>query len=383
MEATMNSNPLRRLEAFGQSIWSDFISRAIIDSGELLRMIQTDGVGGVTSNPSIFEKAIAESHDYDAEIRTLAEQGKNVEEIYRILTVNDIQRAADILKPTYDRLQGADGYVSLEVSPKLANDTEATIDEARILWKAANRPNVMIKVPGTEAGLPAIRQLIGEGININVTLLFGLPRYRQVIEAYLDGLETRMARREQATSVASVASFFLSRIDVLTDPLMEKRALSNASDADLAKSLVGTVAIASAKTAYQIYREAFDSGRFRKLADFGARTQRLLWASTSTKNPKYSDVKYVEPLIGADTVNTLPAETLNAYRDHGNPAMTLTENVSEALSTLGRLKQVGIDLDTVTQQLEKQGVDKFVKAYDLLLESVKQKASAYASKGAA
>jgi transaldolase len=379
----MSPNPLKTLESFGQSIWTDFISRGLIESGELLRLIQNDGVGGVTSNPSIFEKAIAESHDYDVAIRDLAKQGKTTEEIYRILTVEDIQHTADILRPTYDRLKGADGYVSLEVSPKLANNTNETIEEARTLWKAVHRPNVMIKVPGTEAGVPAIRQLISEGININITLLFGLPRYRQVIEAYLTGQELRMKRKEQLKNTASVASFFLSRIDVLIDPVLEKKVLTSTTDATIAKTLIGTAAIASAKIAYSIYQEQFTNKRFQSLAGVGAKIQRLLWASTSTKNPKYSDVKYVEPLIGADTINTVPLETLNAYRDHGNPMRTLAENVSDARSTLDALKNVGIDLDAVTLQLEKEGVEKFVKAYDLLMNAIKQKASEFSTKGAA
>jgi transaldolase len=379
----MKSNPLQKLEAFGQSIWTDFISRGMIQSGELSRLIQKDGISGVTSNPSIFEKAIAESHDYDVAIRELAEQGKAIEEIYRILTVEDIQHTADILRPTYDRLKGADGYVSLEVSPKLANDTDATIEEARILWKAVNRPNVMIKVPGTESGIPAIRQLISEGINVNITLLFGLPRYRQVIEAYLAGVETRTTRKEELNGVASVASFFLSRIDVLIDPVLEKKVLTDTNNADVAKSLIGKAAIASAKIAYSIYQELFADKRFQGLAKVGAKTQRLLWASTSTKNPKYSDVKYVEPLIGADTINTVPLETLNAYRDHGNPRLTLAEDVTNARSTLDGLKKVEIDLDEVTQQLEREGLEKFVKAYDLLLKALEQKSSVYTTKGAA
>ncbi|HEY6951009.1 MAG TPA: transaldolase [Bacteroidota bacterium] len=379
----MKSNPLRSLESFGQSIWTDFISRGMIESGELLRLVNNDGVGGVTSNPSIFEKAIAESHDYDSAIREMADQGKSAEEIYQALTVEDIQRTADILRPTYDRLHSADGFVSLEVSPKLANNTDATIAEARILWKAVNRPNVMIKVPGTEAGIPAIRELLREGINVNITLLFGLPRYRQVIEAYIGAMESRATRKEQLQNVSSVASFFLSRIDVLLDPILEKKSQAPGKESGTAKSLIGEVAIASAKAAYRIYSEAFDDKRFSKLARLGARTQRLLWASTSTKNPKYSDVKYVEPLIGAETINTVPLETLNAYRDHGNPRSTLTDNPEGAQATLNQLKQIGIDLDAVTLQLEKEGVDKFVKAYDVLMGKLKEKMSEPVPKGAA
>jgi len=379
----MKQNPLRKLETFGQSIWTDFISRGMIESGDLLRLVQNDGVGGVTSNPSIFEKAIAESHDYDAAIRTLSGRGKSVEEIYRILTVEDIQHTADVLRPTYDRLRGADGYVSLEVSPMLANETNATIDEARVLWRAVNRPNVMIKVPGTEAGIPAVQQLIAEGINVNITLLFGLQRYRQVIEAYQAGLEARMERKGDLKSVASVASFFLSRIDVLVDLALENKMRLDDPNVEFISSLNGQMAIASAKIAYRIYQEMFSDERFMKLARLGAKKQRLLWASTSTKNPNYPDVKYVEPLIGEETINTLTLETLNAYRDHGKPRATLTKDIAKAQKDLENLKRLGINLDEVTRQLEKEGVDKFAKAYDLLLESLRQKSFASVSKGAA
>ena len=379
----MKQNPLRKLETFGQSIWTDFISRGMIESGDLLRLVQNDGVGGVTSNPSIFEKAIAESHDYDAAIRTLSGRGKSVEEIYRILTVEDIQHTADVLRPTYDRLRGADGYVSLEVSPMLANETNATIDEARALWRAVNRPNVMIKVPGTEAGIPAVQQLIAEGINVNITLLFGLQRYRQVIEAYQAGLEARMERKGDLKSVASVASFFLSRIDVLVDLALENKMRLDDPNVEFISSLNGQMAIASAKIAYRIYQEMFSDERFMKLARLGAKKQRLLWASTSTKNPHYPDVKYVEPLIGEETINTVPLETLNAYRDHGKPRATLAKDITKAQKDLENLKRLGINLDEVTRQLEKEGVEKFVKAYDLLLESLRQKSFASVSKGAA
>ena len=379
----MDSNPLRKLEAFGQSIWTDFIGRQMVEGGGLQRYVLNDGVSGVTSNPSIFEKAIAESHEYDGAIQELAKKGRSPEEIYDILTVEDIQHTADVLRPTFDRLEGADGFVSLEVSPKLANDTRGTIDEARRLWKKVDRPNVMIKVPGTGAGLPAIRQLIQEGINVNITLLFGLPRYRDVIEAYISGMESRAGKREPLKGVSSVASFFLSRIDVLMDPLLEKKAQSGTAGSEIAGALVGTTAIASAKIAYRIYGEMFSARRFQKLAGIGAKTQRLLWASTSTKNPKYPDVKYVEPLIGQNTINTVPLETLNAYRDHGRPELTLTKGVDEAALNLDQINKMGIDLDGATLQLEKEGVQKFVNAYDLLMNALRQKASEFAPKGAA
>ena len=369
----IQENSLQRLERFGQSIWMDFIRRGTIVSGELKQLIEEDGLSGVTSNPSIFEKAIAESHDYDEAIRALALEGKSVDEIYATLTVEDIQRTADLFRPVYDRLSGADGFVSLEVSPYLAHDTAGTIADARRLWAAVARPNAMIKVPATREGLPAIQQLIGEGININITLLFGLPRYRQVAEAYLAGLETLAAQRKPLKSVASVASFFLSRIDVLLDPRLEELIATDKSKADLAQQFHGQVAILSAKAAYEIYKEIFASERFRKLKAQGARTQRLLWASTSTKNPAYNDLKYVEALIGPETVDTVPLETLAAYRDHGEPAPRLANGAANASQTLRRLGEVGIDLEVTTQQLEDEGVKKFAKAFDVLMKTLKEK----------
>ena len=295
------------------------------------------------------------------------------DEIYQALTVEDIQNVADLLRPTYDQTNGQDGFVSLEVSPRLAHDTVGSIEEARKLWSLVDRPNAMIKVPATLEGLPAIQQLIGEGINVNITLLFALPRYRHIAEAYIAGLETLATKGGNLKQVASVASFFLSRIDVLLDPLLEKKILEGGLQAEIATRLHGQVAIASAKVAYQIYNEIFSSDRFRKLTRIGARTQRLLWASTSTKNPAYRDTKYIEPLIGADTINTLPVETLNAYRDHGHPEQSLDQNVSDAHQILNDLPSLGLDLNAVAQQLEQEGVDKFNTAYDRLLFSLKEK----------
>jgi transaldolase len=372
----MNKNPLLVLESFGQSIWLDYLRRNSLENGDFKRWIEQDGASGLTSNPSIFEKAIAESQDYDEAIHTLALKGMSIEKIYQVLTIEDIQRAADLFRPTYDKLDGADGFVSLEVSPKLAHDTAGSIAEARQLWKAVNRPNLFIKIPATREGLPAIQQLIGEGINVNITLLFGLPRYREVVEAYLSGLEILAAGGRSLNRVASVASFFLSRIDVLIDPQLEKIKLQGGSPAEKAAGLRGQAAIASAKVAGQIYTEIFSGERYRKLAQKGAHTQRLLWASTGTKNPEYSDTKYVEPLIGPQTINTLPVETLNAYRDHGNPALRLGEGAQAACQVLEDLQQVGIDLDAVTQQLEDEGVAKFVNATDQLTAALSQKSAA-------
>ena len=369
----MKANPLLKLSPFGQSIWLDYIRRQMIDAGELKKLIDDDGLKGVTSNPAIFQKAIAGSTDYDEAIRSLAQAGKSVEAIYQVLTVEDVQRAADLFRPLYDRLAGQDGFVSLEVNPHLAHDTQGTVAEARHLWQALARPNVLIKVPATKAGLPAIRQLISEGINVNVTLLFGLPRYREVAEAYIAGLEDRAAAGQPLGRVASVASFFLSRIDVLLDPQLEKLAAAGGQKAQTARDLIGQVAIASAKQAYTIYQEIFGSARFQKLAAQEARPQRLLWASTSTKNPAYPDLKYVEPLIGADTVNTLPPETLAAYRDHGDPAARLTEGVDQAAGNLAGLAELGLDLDQATQQLEDEGVEKFNQPFDSLMATLKDK----------
>jgi transaldolase/glucose-6-phosphate isomerase len=372
----MKENPLLRLRQFGQSIWMDYIRRQLITSGELQRLIEEDGLRGVTSNPSIFEKAIAGSHDYDHSIRAMALEGKSPEEIYHALTVDDIQRAADLCRPQYDKLDGRDGFVSLEVSPKLAHDTAATIAEARELWAVLDRPNVMIKVPATREGLPAIQQLTSEGINVNVTLLFGLPRYQEVAEAYIEGLEKRAMKGDPIHRVASVASFFLSRIDVLIDADLEKLTAAGGPKAEIARALHGQIAIASAKLAYQMYKKIFGSERFRKLIDRGARPQRLLWASTSTKNPVYSDLKYVEPLIGEETVNTMTLETINAYRDHGEPGPRLEESVEEAHKIFQRLSELEIDIDQVTQQLEDEGVHKFIVPFDSLMATLEAKRSA-------
>ncbi len=369
----MNKNPLSGIKTFGQSVWLDFLSRSALDNGEIQRLIDQDGVSGLTSNPSIFEKAIADSHDYDKAIHSMAHDGKSSQEIYEALTINDIQHAARLFRPVYGHLEGEDGFVSLEVSPKLAHDTAGTLAEAHHLWAAVNRPNLLIKVPGTPEGLPVIRQLIGEGINVNITLLFGLPRYREVVEAYLDGLESLVALGKPLTRVRSVASFFLSRIDTLIDPILEKKQLEGGPMAEIAAGLHGQVAIASAKVAYQIYKEIFGGERYQKLAKMGARSQHVLWASTSTKNPQYSDVKYIEPLIGPHTINTIPMETLAAYRQHGKPAATLEEGTQEAYHVLEGLPQVGIDLDALTQQLEEEGVAKFNQAFEQLMAAIKEK----------
>ena len=369
----MKHNPLLKLQDFGQSIWQDYIRRKMILSGELKQLIEQDGIRGVTSNPAIFDEVIAGSHDYDSAISAMAREGKDIEEIYQTLTVEDVQGAADEFRYLYDSSDGKHGFVSLEVNPHLAHDAEGTIEEARRLWGALDRPNVFIKVPATEEGLTAIQKLISEGINVNVTLLFGLPRYRKVAEAYMAGLEDRAEKGLSVERVASVASFFLSRIDVLVDPMLEKLMKNDGAKAKTASELHGEVAISSAKQAYQIYKEIFGGDRFKKLIDKGARTQRVLWASTSTKNPDYSDIKYVEALIGPETVNTLPQETINAYRDHGNPAARLEEDLEKSRRVLEQLADLDIDIDQVTQQLEDEGVEKFNKPYDSLMETLKER----------
>ena len=367
----MKNNSLKQLGTLGQSIWLDYIRRDLIASGKLRRLIEEDGLRGMTSNPSIFEKAIADSHDYDEDIRAMvALKEKSVEAIYETLSQRDVQSAADEFRPLYDRTDGKDGYVSLEVNPHLAHDTHGTLAEARRLWTALSRPNVLIKVPATADGLAAIQQLIGEGISVNVTLLFGLPRYRQVAEAYIAGIEARAAQGKPVKHVASVASFFVSRIDALVDPLLEKLMGQGGQEADLAEKARGQVAVSSAKMAYQIYKGIFGSAAFKQLAEKGARPQRLLWASTGTKNPDYSDVKYVEALIGAETVNTVPLETLDAYRDHGNPQARLEQDVKRAGQVLRQLAELGIGVDKLTQQLEDEGVAKFNKPFDKLMETL-------------
>ncbi len=365
------TNPLLHLQAFGQSAWLDFLRRGMLTSGEMQRLMEDCGVQGVTSNPSIFEKAIAGSHDYDDRIHALALEGKTSREIYEDLTLDDVRRTADLFRRVYDQTEGRDGFVSLEVSPDLADDATGTVKEARRLWQLLNRPNVMIKVPGTREGITAIRQLIAEGINVNVTLLFSLSRYRDVCEAYLEGLAARMAKGIPLGRVASVASFFLSRIDTLVDALSDQRRQER--DDDKSCHAPGQTAIACATAAYEIYKEIFRGERFSALAAQEARPQRLLWASTSTKNPSESDVKYVEALIGPDTVNTLTLETLNAYRDHGRPAARLEEGMAQARDVLDRLHTSGIDVEKLSDRLEEEGIRKFIRAFDGLMESIERK----------
>jgi len=369
----MNDNPLRKLETLGQSVWLDYIRKDMIEDGELRRLIDDDGVNGITSNPSLFEKAIAETNLYDKDIQSLIFRKSDVKEIYETLSINDITNAADLFRPLYEKSQGSGGYASIEVNPHLAFDTSGTITEARHLWSRVNRPNIFIKVPATEAGLPAIQQLTADGINVNITLLFGLPRYRQVAEAYISGIKSRIEQGKPVNNIVSVASFFLSRIDALVDPMEEKFANLVGEQAHFATSIKGQVAISSAKIAYTIYREIFEDRQFAGLAQRGARKQRLLWASTGTKNKEYSDIKYIEAIIGKDTITTMPPETLNAYRSHGKPAASLEEHLKRACWVMSELTELGIDIDSVTKKLEKEGVEKFIQAFDKLMETLTKK----------
>ena len=357
----MATNKVKQIHSFGQSIWLDFIDREIIASGKLQKLIDEEGIRGVTSNPAIFEKAITSGTDYDSDIVTLSKTYTDNEEIFFGLAVKDIQNATALFEGVYNESKAEDGYVSLEVSPFLALKTAETAAQAEKLWKQVDRKNVMIKIPGTQPGLAAIRQSIGKGININVTLLFGLPRYEEVTEAYIAGLEDHLAAGHKIAHISSVASFFLSRIDVLVDPMLDEKGLGD---------LKGEVAIASAKKAYEIYKRVFSGPRWEKLAAQGAQKQRLLWASTSSKNPAFKDTKYVEALIGPDTVDTVPLETIEAFADHGIAANTLETGLAKATETLDRLKKAGIDIDKITQQLEDEGIDKFNKPFEKLLKAI-------------
>jgi len=365
-------NPLQSLQTYGQSVWLDYIRRNLITSGELQRLVDEDGLRGVTSNPSIFEKAIVGSTDYKDILDTQGSSGLDAKSLYENLAVRDIQDAADILRPVYDQSKKRDGYVSLEVAPTLARDTEGTVQEAKRLWKLVSRDNVMIKVPATSEGIPAIESLIAEGINVNVTLLFSQEAYEQVTEAYITGLEKFVASGGDVSRVASVASFFISRIDSAIDSIIAARlkCSNQGRERALLQSLLGKVAIANAKLTYQRYLELFNNPRWEKLAARGAQTQRVLWASTSTKNPAYRDVIYVEELIGTDTVNTIPPATFEAFRDHGRLRKSLTEGIEDAHDTMATLATVGISMDQVTGKLLEDGVGLFIEAFDKLLGAV-------------
>src|SRR3954453_4243420 len=364
------ANPLLRLTELGQSVWYDYITRDLLSSGELERLIRADGLRGMTSNPTIFEKAIAGSQLYDEDIRRMSEAALSAAEIFESLAVRDVQAACDAFRPLYDETGGRDGFVSLEVSPQLAHDTDATRKDAERLWRAVSRPNAMIKIPGTQAGLAAITAAIAAGINVNVTLLFSLERYAEVIEAYQQGLERLVERGLALNAISSVASFFVSRVNGKVDPLL--------SESD--QRLRGKIAIANAARAYQLFRDSLATEPWDRLERAGATPQRPLWASTSTKDPAYPDVYYVEALIAPDTVNTVPPETLEAYRDHGAPAVRIDEACYAAPGQLAALAQGGIHLEAVTRELEKEGVSKFAASHASVLSGIEAKAGTLAAR---
>ena len=360
------TSPLVQLGRLGQSPWYDYITRDLVASGELSRLIEADGLLGMTTNPTIFEKALAGSDLYDADVRRLAGAGRSPAEIVEAVAVADVRAACDLFAPVYRRTSGRDGLVSLEVSPALAHDTAGTISEAERLWAAVDRPNAMIKIPGTRAGLSAVTHCIAAGISVNVTLLFSVARYEEVVAAYEAGLEARAARGEPVDRIASVASFFVSRVDTMVDPMLDR--IGGA-----AADLRGTIAIANAALAYRAFRRLTAEPRWTALAARGARVQRPLWASTSTKDPRYSDLHYVEPLIAPDTVNTLPPDTFAAYRDHGRPELRIDAALAQADRLLGALARTGIDLADLTATLEAEGVRKFAASYESLLQGIESK----------
>jgi transaldolase len=370
-------NSLLQLIQCGQSYWMDNLSRGMIQRGALKKRIASEGLRGITSNPAIFNKAISKSTDYDAQIRDLARDAARVEDIYEQLVVKDVQDACDLLRPVFDESKGVDGFVSLEVSPYMAHDTERTMQETRRLFNAVERPNVFIKIPGTAAGVLAIEEMLYEGININITLLFSVERYEAVAKAYLTALERRLVQSKPVDNVASVASFFLSRIDILVDQLLQHRVAQKNGPT---QALMGKVAVANAKLAYQSFKKIFSSSRWKKLEENGARVQRPLWASTSTKNPQYSDVCYVEPIIGPHTVNTMPEETIAAFADHGQVKKNaVEENIVETAQTMAELERLGIDFRCVAWQLENEGVQKFIDPFAELMKAIATKSQRLAS----
>ncbi len=375
----MAKSRLHAVYELGQSIWYDNIRRGVITSGELQRLIDDDAVVGITSNPTIFEKAIDGSTDYDDALRALVRQGiTEGSQVFEALSIEDIQMAADVLRPIFDRTNHVDGYISLEVTPGAANDTQATIAEVRHLFTRANRPNVFIKIPATPAGIPAIEQMIYEGVNINITLIFALEVYEQVTQAYIRGLEHRLRDGLPVRDIASVASFFVSRVDTLVDKLLEDKikATSDSAEQQKLKALEGKAAIANARLVYQEFKRIFHAPRFETLKHSGAHVQRPLWASTSTKNPAYRDVLYAEELIGPDTVDTMPLETIENFRDHGRVGLTIENNLPQAHTELDALEQVGIHYHAVTQQLQDEGVQKFADSFHELFNGIAEKQKA-------
>ena len=364
------THPLLQLQSLGQSPWHDNIRRGLLVNGDLKRMVKDGDITGLTSNPTIFEQAIANSNDYDEAIHELALKGKNAEEIFDVLSIDDIRDAADVFAPVYKRTKGLDGYVSIEVSPKHARNTEKTIIEAKRLWKTVNRPNLMNKIPATKEGLPAIEECISQGINVNVTLIFSLERYYDVTVAHINGLAKRAAKKKRVDNIASVASFFVSRLDTLIDGMFDKKIAADPMMKKSLEPLMGKAAIANAKLAYKIFQERYEGKAFAELAASGAQAQRVLWASTSTKNPKYVNTIYVDNLIGPHTVNTMPPATIKAFKDHGKAEITLTKDVQGAGDLMDQLAEASINMTEVTQKLEDDGVAAFFKSFDSLLKVI-------------
>ncbi len=379
------TNPLLQLKAHGQSVWYDTVDRAQLDNGLFKRMLDEDGVVGVTSNPTIFQKSLSHGDAYDEQITQLVREGKSTSDIYEALAVRDIRTVADMLFPIYEKANRQDGFVSLEVSPDLAHETEATLNEARRLWKMVDRPNLMIKIPATPEGIPAVRQSLIEGLNINITLIFSIEDYRKVTDAYISALEERNAEGKDIGHIASVASFFVSRVDTLVDQLLEEKikASTDSAEQQKLKSLEGKAAIANARLVYQDFKKIFHSPRFETLKHSGAHVQRPLWASTSTKNPAYRDVLYAEELIGPDTVDTMPLETVENFRDHGKVRFSVEDDIQQAKNELAELENIGIHYDQVTQQLQDEGVKKFADSFHELFRGIESKKQSIESKTSA
>lgn len=371
----MSNNPLLELKTLKQSVWYDNIDRGQLVSGQFKRLLDEDGVSGVTANPTIFQKSISSGHAYDEQVTSLIRSGKNKNDIYEALIVQDIQTVADMLRTIYETSGQQDGFVSLEVSPDLAHDTDGTLAEVRRFWGMVNRPNLMIKIPGTPEGIPAVRQALSEGINVNITLIFSIDDYRQVAEAYISALEARNAAGQDISHISSVASFFVSRVDTLVDKVLEDKikATNDRSEQEQLKSLEGKAAIANARLVYQDFKHIFGTPRFETLRHSGAHEQRPLWASTSTKNPAYRDVLYAEELIGPNTVDTMPFETVEKFRDHGRVCLTVENDIAQASAVFEELEKVGIHYDQVTKQLQDEGVQKFADSFHELFKGIEEK----------
>jgi transaldolase len=375
------TNPLLELKALGQSVWLDDIDRGQLRSGLFGRLIAEDGLSGATGNPTIFEHSITHDNTYDEQMQQLIAGGKSPQEIYEALAMTDVRMVADLLRPTYEQTDGQDGFVSIEVSPYLADDTEGTLAEVRRFWHTIDRPNLMVKIPSTTAGVPAIRQALAEGININITLIFSIENYRQVVEAYLGALEERSARGQDMRGIASVASFFVSRVDVLVDKLLEDQVKATSDpDRQQLKALQGKIAIANARLVYQEFKRLFSTPRFAALKQQGARVQRPLWASTSTKNPAYRDVLYAEELIGPDTVDTMTLTTIEHFREHGRVRLSVEDQLPEAKAYLAALQNVGISYEQVTRQLQEEGIQRFADSFDKLFQCIDNKRKALQEK---